>query len=138
LRNITDIINDFAFLDDWEDRYRYVIELGKDLPNLSSEEMIDSNKVQGCVSQVWLVSEPEAGGNPKIHFRGNSDSVIVRGLVAIVLMLYSGMRAGEIVAIDAESVLKKLGLDEHLTPQRANGLRAVIGRIRQEAARLAA
>ena len=131
--SIDDIIADFEFLDDWEDRYRYVIELGRELGPLPEGAHNAANKVQGCVSQVWLVTEAEEGEDPAIRLRGDSDAHIVRGLVAIVLALYSGKRASEILAIDAEAVLRKLGLDEHLTPQRANGLRAMIQRIRREA-----
>lgn len=134
MTTIDTIRDDFAFLDDWEDRYRYVIELGRELPPYPEEARDDAHKVQGCVSQVWLHTTLDGGGaDPVITFRGDSDAHIVRGLVAIMLALFSGRRAREIVATDAEAVLREFGLDEHLTPQRANGLRSMIKRIKQEA-----
>lgn len=130
---IENILADFDFLDDWEDRYRYIISLGNELDPMSEEAHNPQNKVQGCVSQVWLETEVGEGSDPVIRFRGDSDAHIVRGLVAIVLALYSGRKASEILDADAEALLKRIGLDEHLTPQRANGLRAMIRRIRHEA-----
>ncbi|MCO5058447.1 MAG: SufE family protein [Rhizobiaceae bacterium] len=130
---IEQILDDFEFLDDWEERYRYVIELGNDLPPYPDAARDDAHKVRGCVSQVWLDTVRGAGEDPVLEFSGDSDAHIVRGLVAIMLALYSGRTASRIVAIDAEETMRKLGLDEHLTPQRANGLRAMIERIRQEA-----
>lgn len=130
---IDSIISDFEFLDDWEDRYRYVIDLGRELPPYPDDARDAVHKVQGCVSQVWLKTIPQSGIDPIIQFLGDSDAHIVRGLVAIVLAVYSGKRATEILAVEPEEVLKKLGLDEHLTPQRSNGLRAMIARIRREA-----
>ena len=131
---IETIRDDFAFLDDWEERYRYIIELGQSLPPFPEEAHTDANKVQGCVSQVWLDVTHGAGADPVLTFAGDSDAHIVRGLVAIMLALYSGRRASEIVAIDAEETMRGLGLDEHLTPQRANGLRAMGKRMKREAA----
>ncbi len=128
------VIDDFEFLDDWEDRYRYVIELGRDLEPLEDDERNQQTKVQGCVSQVWLVTETGEGADPVLKFRGDSDAHIVRGLVAIVLALFSGKPASGIISLNAEATLSTLGLDEHLTPQRANGLRSMIGRIKREAA----
>jgi cysteine desulfuration protein SufE len=128
------IFEDFEFLDDWEDRYKYVIDLGRDLPPFPDSARTAANKVQGCVSQVWLQSNSAGGPDPVINFIGDSDAHIVRGLVAIVLALFSGRRASEISTLDAERALTRLGLDEHLTPQRANGLRSMIARIRREAA----
>lgn len=128
------IFEDFEFLDEWEDRYKYVIELGRELPSFPDGARTSTNKVQGCVSQVWLQSSNGGGADPVMSFIGDSDAHIVRGLVAIMLALYSGRHASEVVKLDAESVLKRLGLDEHLTPQRANGLRSMINRIRREAA----
>lgn len=133
LTTIETIRNDFAFLDDWEDKYRYVIDLGEQLPPFPEIARDAAHKVQGCVSQVWLVSERGTGTDPKITFVGDSDAHIVRGLVAIMLALFSGHRASEIVSIDAEQLMRSLGLDEHLTPQRANGLRAMVRRIKQDA-----
>lgn len=130
---IENIISDFEFLDDWEDRYRYVIDLGRELPAYPDDARDAAHKVQGCVSQVWLKTLPHEGADPVIEFLGDSDAHIVRGLVAIVLALYSGRKASEILATDPEGLLRHLGLDEHLTPQRSNGLRAMVARIRREA-----
>ena len=130
---IESIIDDFAFLDDWEDRYRYVIDLGRALPDFPDAARTAQNKVQGCVSQVWLDTTVEDGNDPVLVFAGDSDAHIVRGLVAVVLALFSGRKASAIRQIDAEETLRMLGLDEHLTPQRANGLRAMIARIKREA-----
>ncbi|MBD0415923.1 SufE family protein [Oryzicola mucosus] len=130
---IDGIKDDFSFLTDWEDRYRYVIELGEALPPFPEAERVAANKVPGCVSQVWLVTEPGDGPDPVMSFQGDSDAHIVRGLVAIMLALFSGQRASDILAIDAEALLRSLGLDEHLTPQRANGLRSMVKRIRRDA-----
>lgn len=133
MANLETIRSDFDLLEDWEDRYRYIIDLGKDLTPLSDQEKIESNKVQGCVSQVWLIAERGSGADPVILFRGDSDAHIVRGLVALVLSIYSGKHASEISSIDALAILKELGLDQHLSPQRSNGLKSMIGRIRSEA-----
>lgn len=128
------IIEDFSFLDEWEDRYRFVIELGKALPDLPEENRTLENKVQGCASQVWLVTHASGDpDNPILTFEGDSDAHIVRGLVAIVLATYSGKPASEIAALDALDVFGKIGLVEHLSSQRANGLRSMIKRIREEA-----
>lgn len=129
------MIDDFGYLDDWEDRMRYVIELGKALPDLPDAEKTAENKVQGCASQVWLSVSGGDGADPDMMFRGDSDAFIVRGLVAIVLAAYSGKKASDVVAFDALDLFKQLGLLEHLTAQRANGLRSMIQRIREEAAR---
>ncbi len=130
---LSSIKQDFAFLDEWEERYRYIIELGAALPPYPDGARDDAHKVPGCVSQVWLDVEMGAGRDPVLTFHGDSDAHIVRGLVAIVLALYSGRCASEALAVDAEAELRALGLDEHLTPQRANGLRSMIRRIRQTA-----
>lgn len=127
------ISDDFSYLEDWEDRYRYVIDLGRDLPEFPDAERVSANKVQGCVSQVWLKTTIASGANPTMTFAGDSDAHIVRGLVAIMLALYSGKRASEIISTDAEETFKLLGLDEHLTPQRANGLRSMVARIKRDA-----
>ena len=134
MASIDQIIDDFAYLEDWEDRYRYVIELGKALPDLPATEKTADNKVQGCASQVWLVSHKGEGADPVMTFEGDSDAHIVRGLVAIVLSIYSGHKASEIVATDAIDTFNTIGLVEHLSSQRANGLRSMIKRIRAEAA----
>ena len=129
--NIQDMIDDFAFLDDWEDRYMHVIDLGKGLPPLPDGAQVESNKVKGCASQVWLVSEKTGD---IWTFSGASDAHIVKGLVAIVLEIFSGRSAADIAALDANDILSKLGLAEHLSAQRSNGLAAMIGRIKREAA----
>lgn len=130
---IDGLIDDFGFLDDWEDRYRYVIELGKTLPELSTAEHNDVNKVRGCASQVWLVSRLVTNGEPRLFFRGDSDAHIVRGLIAILFALYSGRSARDILAIDPEEIFAKIGLREHLTSQRSNGLSSMVARIRADA-----
>lgn len=137
MTSIDAIREDFAFLDDWEERYRYIIELGNELPPYPDSARDDLHKVRGCVSQVWLDTERGPGTDPVIVFRGDSDAHIVRGLVAIMLALFSGRHASEIVQIDAEEVMEQLGLVEHLTPQRSNGLRAMVRRIQEEAAAFA-
>ncbi|MCX5497615.1 SufE family protein [Kaistia dalseonensis] len=129
------IIDDFGFLDDWEDRYRYLIELGRELAPLPPEAHNDANKVQGCASQVWLQKTPrEESDGLHLDFAGDSDALIVRGLVAIVIALFSGRTPAEIMTIDAEAVFAQLGLSEHLTAQRSNGLRSMVSRIKTEAA----
>jgi cysteine desulfuration protein SufE len=133
--NIAEIEDNFALLDQWDDRYRYVIELGKTLPPLPEADHVEANKVQGCASQVWLVIHkmPNGAGGPVLTFEGDSDAHIVRGLVAILFALYSGKSAKAILDIDALDVFGRLGLRENLTPQRSNGLRSMIERIRAEA-----
>jgi len=131
--DIQTIRDDFAFLDNWEDRYRYIIELGNELPPFPEEARDARHKVQGCVSQVWLLTHRTSGSNPVLNFEGDSDAHIVRGLVAIMLALFSGKPAREIAEIDADGVMAELGLDEHLTPQRANGLRSMVKRIKRDA-----
>ncbi|TCU19307.1 SufE family protein [Rhizobium sullae] len=134
MASLDEIIDDFSFLDDWEDRYRYVIELGKALPDLPEERKTSANKVMGCASQVWLVTHPEGDPeNPVLIFEGDSDAHIVRGLVAIVLATYSGKKASEIVGLDAYDIFSKIGLVENLSSQRSNGLRSMVNRIREEA-----
>jgi cysteine desulfuration protein SufE len=139
MASLEQIIDDFGFLDEWEDRYRYVIELGKQLPDLPDEQKTPVNKVQGCASQVWLVSHTiDGSADPVMTFEGDSDAHIVRGLVAIVLAVYSGKHASEIAATDAIDIFNRIGLVEHLSSQRANGLRSMVKRIREEAGRRAA
>jgi len=128
--NINEMIDDFAFLTDWEDRYMHVIDMGKNLEPLPLEQKNGATKVKGCVSQVWVVSDHKDG---KIFFKGDSDAHIVKGLVAVTLEIYSGRSPGEIIDIDANAVLKQLDLSEHLSPQRSNGLQAMIERIKTEA-----
>ncbi|MGB1118402.1 MAG: SufE family protein [Parvibaculales bacterium] len=121
---------DFDLFDDWEDRYKYIIELGNALEPLSAAEHCEGNKVLGCVSQVWLVTEKQTD---KLHFRGDSDAHIVRGLIAILLDLYSDRPPADILAFDARAAFEQLGLGEHLTPQRSNGFYAMVQRIRNDA-----
>ena len=133
---LKNIQSDFEFLDEWEDRYRYVIELGRALEPLSDEDRADTNKVQGCASQVWLATtlEPNSAGHgPRMSFTGDSDAHIVRGLIAILFAIYSGKTATEILNTDAHSVFQNLGLGEHLTPQRSNGFVSMVERIRTDA-----
>jgi cysteine desulfuration protein SufE len=132
---IDEILKNFEFLDDWEDRYRYLIELGRTLEPLPDEAHNAANKVQGCASQVWLETKVsgEEDGEPVLHFRGDSDAHIVRGLVALTLALYSDRPAREIVATDAAPIFERLGFSQHLTPQRSNGLRSILKRIKGEA-----
>lgn len=127
------IISDFELLDDWEDRYRYIIDLGKSLEPLPDSERTDANKVQGCVSQVWLSKTAGAGPDPVISYIGDSDAHIVRGLVALVLAIYSGQKASVIRQTNALDILKTLGLDQHLSPQRSNGLKSMVQRIKRDA-----
>jgi cysteine desulfuration protein SufE len=132
---IDEIVDNFSFLDDWDDRYRYLIELGRMLEPLPEAAHTDANKVRGCASQVWLETHVDRSGpEPVVRFLGDSDAHIVRGLVALVLALYSGRPASEIVATDAMDLFRKLGLSEHLTPQRSNGVRSMVERIRRDAA----
>lgn len=132
---VEDMIEDFNFLDDWEDRYRYVIELGRDLEPLQEQWRNDAHKVRGCASQVWLHTDVEREAeDPRLTFTGDSDAHIVRGLIAILFVIVSGRRASEILATDALDVFKAIGLHEHLTPQRSNGLASMIARIQSEAA----
>ena len=136
LSAIDAIRDDFASLDEWEDRYRYVIELGHALEPLSQEAHNDINKVRGCVSQVWLECEPRttAAGERILHYRGDSDSHLVRGLISIAIALFSDRTPEQILATDARAAFRELGLEQHLTPQRSNGVRAMIERIRTDAA----
>jgi cysteine desulfuration protein SufE len=129
------IRSDFALLDDWEDRYRYVIELGRSLPPLPEALRIEANKVRGCASQVWLLThvKPNGAAGPTLTFVGDSDAHIVRGLIAILLALYSGKPAREILETDALKLFDRIGLRENLTPQRSNGVRSMVERIHAEA-----
>jgi cysteine desulfuration protein SufE len=135
MAEIDDIIDNFSLLDEWDDRYRYLIELGRELPPLAPEAHTDANKVQGCASQVWLDTNvrPNGAGGPVLTFVGDSDAHIVRGLIAILFALYSGRNAKDILAADAVALFEKLGLREHLTPQRSNGFRSMVERIRSDA-----
>lgn len=136
LASIAEIEENFALLDEWEDRYRYVIELGRMLSPLSEAEHAAENKVRGCASQVWLVSEVtshDGAAGPRLIFRGDSDAHIVSGLIAILLAQYSGKSAAEIASFNPEPLFHRLGLRDHLTPQRSNGLASMVERIRSDA-----
>jgi len=137
MTSIGEIEDNFDLLDDWEDRYRYVIELGSGLAPLSEAEHAPQHKVRGCASQVWLISNVDNDGanGPRLTFRGDSDAHIVRGLIAILLAVYSGKPAREIVTLDAEALFARMGLKDHLTQQRSNGLASMVERIRSDAAR---
>jgi cysteine desulfuration protein SufE len=128
---LAELSAEFELLGDWEERYRYVIDLGRDLAPLTDAERSDANKVRGCASQVWLVTEPQGDGTLK--FRGDSDAHIVRGLIAILLRLYSGRTPAEISAFDAHAAFAKLGLSGALSAQRSNGLASMVARIRRDA-----
>jgi cysteine desulfuration protein SufE len=128
---LTELSAEFEVLGDWEERYRYVIDLGKNLAPLTDAERSDANKVRGCASQVWLVTEPHPDGT--VTFRGDSDAHIVRGLIAIVLRLFSGRKPAEILAFDAPAAFETLGLKGALSQQRSNGLASMVGRIRADA-----
>ena len=135
LTTIATIREDFAFLDDWEDRYRYILELARTLEPLSEDERNETTKVRGCVSQVWIVSEIRTNdvGGKILHFRGDSDSHLVRGLIAITLSLLSDREPKDILAEDPRVTFTELGLESHLTPQRSNGVRSMIERIKTDA-----
>lgn len=131
---IAEIRDDFSLLDDWEDRYRYVIELGRQLPEFPEDSRTDANKVRGCASQVWIDTRIDQNdGTRRMHFEGDSDAHIVRGLIAILLALYQDATPEEILASDAQRVFADLGLAEHLTQQRSNGLASMVARIRADA-----
>jgi cysteine desulfuration protein SufE len=134
IMTIDEIRDNFALLEDWDDRYRYVIELGRTLQPMPVAEYSQGNKVQGCASQVWLSKQVDRdGGEPVLNYLGDSDAHIVRGLIAILLTLYSGHTPREILGTDAPAVFDELGFREHLTPQRSNGLRSMVERIRSDA-----
>ncbi len=135
MADIAEIIDNFSILDDWDDRYRYLIELGRQLPPLAPAAYNEANKVQGCASQVWLDTDvrPNGAGGPILTFAGDSDAHIVRGLIAILLAMFSGRHAKDILAADALALFDKMGLREHLTPQRSNGFRSMVERIHAEA-----
>jgi len=128
---------DFAFLDDWEARFTHLIDLGKALPQLAPHEYDEANKVRGCSSQVWLVAEPSSTNPGALRFRGASDAMIVSGLVGMLLQLFSDQQPADILAFDAEAFFKEIGVSDALTPQRSNGLKSMLARIRSvaEAAR---
>lgn len=134
MTDVEELKESFALLDDWAERYRYIIELGKTLPAMPEREKTASTKVLGCQSQVWLVGEPRPGTGGQLTFRADSDAHIVRGLVAIVLLIFEGKTAAEIADIDPRPTFAELGLDKHLSQGRSNGLLSMVGRIKEIAA----
>lgn len=131
---IDDILDDFDLLDEWDDRYRYLIELGKALPEFAEADRNERTKVEGCVSQVWLTTAIEPGADgPHMIFAGDSDAMIVRGIIAILIALYSGRPAAEILDTDAGEIFERIGLKDHLSRQRSNGLVAMVARIKRDA-----
>jgi len=132
---VDEIVENFELMEEWDDRYRYLIELGRALPPLPEDARNDANKVQGCASQVWLATsvKPNGSAGPMLSFAGDSDAHIVRGLIAVLFALYSGKGAKEILSTDAVALFEKLGLRDHLTPQRSNGFRSMVERIRRDA-----
>ena len=134
-----EIAENFEFLDDWEDRYRYIIELGRDMPGLPENQRVPATKVHGCASQVWIVPRVEdAPGGPLLHFEGDSDAHIVRGLIAILRSLLSGRPAAEVATLDAGAALARLGLEQAISPQRSNGLKSMVARLKSLARAAAA
>ncbi|SFB70307.1 SufE family protein [Tropicimonas isoalkanivorans] len=134
-----DIVETFEFLDDWEDRYRHVIDMGKAMDPLAENLRVPATKVEGCASQVWLVPEIDGQGPGAVfRFKGDSDAMIVRGLIAILKALYSGLPVSDVLSVEAQAELARLGLDEHLSSQRSNGLKAMVQRIRLLAEKAAA
>lgn len=134
MTSIDDLYADFEYLEEWEDRYRHLIDLGRQLPPLADSARTAENKVRGCASQVWITSRTEGPpDDPILHFEGDSDALIVKGLIAIAFMLFQDRPAREILATDAGPVLQRLGLSEHLTPQRSNGFASMIARIKADA-----
>lgn len=132
---IDEIVDNFSLLEEWDDRYRYVIELGRGLSPLSERDRCEANKVQGCASQVWLATtvRPNGSAGPVLTFSGDSDAHIVRGLIAILFAMFSGKHARDILSADAIAMFERLGLREHLTPQRSNGFRSMVERVRSDA-----
>ncbi len=128
-----DLREDFAFLDDWEGRFTHLIDLGKTLPQLGPEDLVEANKVRGCSSQVWLTASPSEKTPGGLTFRGASDAMIVSGLVAMLLKLFSDQTPKDILSFDAEGFFRDIGVADALTPQRSNGLRSMLERIRTEA-----
>ena len=132
---VDELVESFEFFDDWEERYAYVIDLGKKLPPMPESEMIEANKVRGCMSQVWLVCEQDDAAAPAVlRFRADSDAFIVKGLIAILLELFDGQTPRYIMETDAIDVMGRIGLDQHLSPNRRNGLVAMVERIKKYAA----
>ncbi len=125
-----ELAENFELFDDWEDRYRYIIDLGKGLPSLPDQYRTDATKVRGCMSQVWMVPGHAEGDEGKFAFAADSDAHIVKGLIAVLAILYTGKSRREIAATDADAAFSRLGLDQHLSPSRRNGLGSMVDRIR--------
>lgn len=131
-KTVDELVSDFEIFDDWEDRYAHILDLGRKLDPLPEAARTDANKVRGCMSQVWLISDREEGdGAARLHFRGDSDAHLVKGLIALLMELYDRRTPDEILALDGEEAIRRLGLDEFLSAQRRNGLVAMLGRIRR-------
>jgi cysteine desulfuration protein SufE len=130
---LDDLLDAFGLITDWEERYRLLIDLGRKLPGVAENEKIDANRVEGCTSQVWLIPEVKAGDPPLIEFRADSDSFIVKGLLAIILLTYSGKTPEQIVATDIRGIFERLGLEQNLTPNRRSGFYATVERIKDHA-----
>ena len=127
------LVDTFEFLDNWEDRYRLLIDLGRDLPEFPDDARIEANRVDGCTSNVWLVTDPSGDSPPRLHFKADSDAFIVKGLVAILMKAYSGKTPDEIMAMDIEGLFDQLGLGQQLTPNRRDGFVAMVKKIRGQA-----
>lgn len=130
----TELVERFQFFDDWQDRYKYLVDLGRELPPMEDSLKIEANRVRGCMSQVWLVVRADEATPPRLHVLADSDSAIVRGLIYVVQAVYTGRTAAEIRAADIDAVFREIGLDTHLSPNRRNGFYAMVERIRAFAA----
>lgn len=130
--SIDELVENFELFDDWEDRYRYIIDLGKKLPPMPEEEMVEENKVRGCMSQVWMTSRLE-GSPPVMKFHADSDAFIVKGLIAVLMLIYDGQPVEKIIETDALEFMNRIGLDRHISPNRRNGLVSMVERIRNDA-----
>ena len=128
---LDDVLDTFELMDDWEERYRYIIDLGRKLPALPDDAYSDANKVRGCASQVWFIAREDAGhgDEPRLILLGDSDAHIVKGLIALLLLIFSGRKPSEIIATDARAILARMELEDHLSPMRANGLHSMLQRI---------
>ena len=132
--NIDDLIEGFELFEDWEERYRYIIEMGRKLETFPDDEKTELNRVQGCVSSVWMISDVKTDDQPRFTFKADSDSHIVRGLISILLMIYSDKTADVIASVDIENIFERLGLGRHLSPNRRNGFFSMVERIQNVAA----
>lgn len=135
---LEELTETFELLDDWEERYKFIIDLGRRLEPMPEADMVEANKVPGCMSQVWLTAEATDDAPARVHYRADSDAHIVKGLIAILLVLFNDRAPQEILSVDAEAEMQRLGLDQHISPNRRNGVTSMIGRIRAEAERMRA